>query len=244
MTGRALRVVAGLVLAAAGLFAIYEVAEQPWAQVTGSTLVHGRGHAVALTFDDGPNPFVTPGVLDTLERAHVHATFFVVGRAARAHPELLKRMVADGDEVENHTEDHAHLNALFSRLAIGREIDGASRAILAATGRQPQFLRPPFGARNRMVTDVANEHGYTLVTWTAMLGDEPANDIAPAVIVKKLLPSIGDGAIIVLHDGDQGRDTHAGRTYEAQATALLVRTLQAQGYRFLTVAEMAQTVGV
>jgi peptidoglycan/xylan/chitin deacetylase (PgdA/CDA1 family) len=238
---RALRVVIALVFAAAGLFALYEIVEQPWAQAVGPTLARGHGHAVALTFDDGPNPFVTPGVLDTLERAHVHATFFVVGRAARAHPELLKRMVADGDEIENHTDGHAHLNALFSRAAIDREINGASAAIVAATGKQPQFLRPPFGARNRAAIDAANAGGYTVVTWTAMLGDEPSNDTAPDVIVKKLLPDIGDGAIIVLHDGDQGRDTHAGRTYEAQATALLVRTLKAQGYRFLTVAEMAQT---
>jgi peptidoglycan/xylan/chitin deacetylase (PgdA/CDA1 family) len=238
---RALRVVAAFVFAAAGLFALYEVVEQPGAQAVGPTFARGHGHVVALTFDDGPNPFVTPGVLDTLERAHVHATFFVVGRAARAHPELLKRMVADGDEIENHTDDHAHLNAFFSRAAIDREIDGASTAIVAATGTQPRFLRPPFGARNRAAIDAANARGYTVVTWTAMLGDEPSNDIAPEVIVKKLWPAIGDGAIIVLHDGDQGRDTHGGRTYEAQATAQLIALLQAQGYRFLTVAEIAQT---
>jgi peptidoglycan/xylan/chitin deacetylase (PgdA/CDA1 family) len=238
---RALRVVAALVLAAAGLYVLYERVEAPQTQIFGPTLVSGRGHVVALTFDDGPNPFVTPGVLDALEREHVAATFFVVGRAARAHPALLGRMATDGDEIENHSDDHAHLNVLFTDAAIGREIEGASSAIVAATGKTPRFLRPPFGARSRAAIDAARTRGYTIVMWSAMLGDEPSTQTSAATTVAQLLPDIHDGAIIVLHDGDQGRDTHAGRTYEAQATSALIHALKARGYRFLTVAELART---
>jgi len=238
---RATRVIAALALAGVGLFALYEFVEQPWSQAIGPTLVHGHGHTVALTFDDGPNPYITPAVLTALEQAHVHATFFVVGRAARAHPNLLKRMQADGDEIENHTEAHNHLNTLWSRAAINKEIDGAQSAIIAATGTTPHYLRPPFGARNRASIDAANARGLTVVTWTAMLGDTAENDITPESTVNKLLATIRDGAIIVLHDGDQGRDTQAGRTYEAKATELLIKKLKAQNYRFATIAELAQT---
>jgi len=238
---RALRVLVGLALAVAGMYVLYERIEAPQTQVLGPTLVHGRGHVVALTFDDGPNPFVTPGVLDTLERERIRATFFVVGRAARAHPALLVRMAADGDEIENHTDDHAHLNALLSQAAIDREIDDAAAAIVAATGKSPRFLRPPFGARDRAAIDAARARGYTVVTWSAMLGDAPSGETDAAATVAGLLPEIHDGAIIVLHDGDQGRDTRGGRTYEAQAAVTLIHALKTRGYRFLTIAELART---
>ncbi|GAC1402404.1 MAG: hypothetical protein NVSMB64_02190 [Candidatus Velthaea sp.] len=215
-----------------GLFNLYELIERPQTQVFGPTLTHGRGHVVALTFDDGPDPAVTPRLLDLLEREGVHATFFVVGRAVRAHPDLVRRMLADGNEIGNHTETHAHLNALFAQAGLDREIGQAEAAIVEATGMHPHYLRPPFGARNFSAIDAARKRGYTVVMWSDMLDDRTSDG------AQRLLARIHDGDIVVLHDGDQGRDGTGGRTYEAGYTGELIAALRARGYRFVTISEL------
>src|ERR1035438_7110885 len=110
---RLLRCLAAALVAGAGFFTLYEQIEAPGTQLFGRTLVRGSGHVVALTFDDGPDSETTPRLLDVLEHDGVRATFFVVGRAVRRHPEIVRRMLRDGDEVGNHTQTHAHLNFLI-----------------------------------------------------------------------------------------------------------------------------------
>ena len=192
---RALRLMAALLVVSAGLFALYEAIEAPSSQLFGHTLVHGSGHIVALTFDDGPNAGTTPELLDVLERDHVRATFFVVGRAVPHHPELLRRMLRDGDEIGNHTQTHAHLNFLMTQAAIGREIDAAQAAIAAATGRPARYLRPPFGARDFAAIDAARRRGLQVVMWTAMLGDEPPAVPAPVPKPDPIAPAGTEGSI-------------------------------------------------
>jgi peptidoglycan/xylan/chitin deacetylase (PgdA/CDA1 family) len=235
---RAVRALAAVVLVAAGGFALYEAVEQPASGVFGPVLLHGSGHRVALTFDDGPNPAFTPAVLATLRAHHVRATFFCVGRAVRAHPELVRAIVADGNEVENHTLTHAHLNALFTRTALAREIGGGSDAIAAVTGRSPRFTRPPYGARDFAALATIRALGMQPVLWSAMLGDQ-ATPPDRTTLLRSLLAQVTDGAIVVLHDGDLGRDDDGGRTYEAALAGPLIDALQARGYRFVTVAELA-----
>ncbi len=234
------RMLLGLALAGAGLFALYEAIEAPGTQVFGRTVVRGRGHVVALTFDDGPNDRTTPRILDVLERDHVRATFFVVGRAVPTHARLLRRMLRDGDEIGNHTQTHAHLNFLLSTRAIGREIDAAQVAIAAATGRTPRFLRPPFGARDFAALDAARRRGLQVVMWSAMLDDEPPGSDS-ATLARVLLRQVHDGAIIVMHDGDQGRAGSGGRMYESAAVTLVVARLLAAGYRFVTISQLVAT---
>jgi peptidoglycan/xylan/chitin deacetylase (PgdA/CDA1 family) len=234
---RALRVLAALIVAGIGFFVLYEAIEAPGSQVFGRTLVQGSGHVVALTFDDGPDDRTTPGVLNVLERDHVRATFFVVGRAVLRHPDIVRRMLRDGDEVGNHTQTHAHLNFLLTKAALGREIDTAQSAIAAVTGRLPRYLRPPFGARDYAAIDAARRRGLRIVMWTAMLGDEPSS-IAPAEIADRLTRQVRDGAIIVMHDGDQGRGGSGGRTYESAAAKLVIAQLRARGYRFVTISQL------
>jgi peptidoglycan/xylan/chitin deacetylase (PgdA/CDA1 family) len=234
---RALRLVAAAIVAGAGFFTLYETIEAPATQLFGRTLVHGSGHVVALTFDDGPNTRTTPQLLDMLEREHVKATFFVVGRAVLRQPEILQRMSRDGDEIGNHTQSHAHLNFLLTKQAIGGEIDAAQAAITAATGHPARYLRPPFGARDYAAIDAAQRRGLRVVMWTAMLGDEPPT-AANAELARQLLDQVHDGAIIVMHDGDQGRPGTGGRTYEWAAARLVIARLKAQGYRFVTISEM------
>ena len=198
-----LRVFASIALLAAGSFGLYELVESPRSDAFQPVVTHGTGAVVALTFDDGPTRGVTDRVLDVLEREHVRATFFVVGRAARREPALLRRMVADGDEIENHSDTHAHLNALVLPGALDAEIVNTDAAIAAATGRSTTWLRPPFGARNAAVLEAARRHGKRVVLWTAML-DETSPQAPPDVLANRLLRQVQDGAIIVLHDGDQG----------------------------------------
>ena len=233
----ALRAVVAAALLGAGSFGWYELVESPRSNAFQPVITHGSGHFVALTFDDGPTRGVTDGVLDVLEREHVRATFFVVGQAARRNPELLRRMAADGDEIENHSDSHAHLNALLTRTALDAEIARADDAIAAATGRRTQFLRPPFGARNAAVLAAAQRRGLRVVLWSAML-DETAPHAEPGALVERLLRQVGDGAIVVLHDGHRGRDDRAERAYEAGLVPRVISALKGRGYGFVTVAQL------
>ena len=214
-----------MAILAGGFFALYEVVEQPDSGAFEPVITHGVGHVVALTFDDGPSPGVTGRLLDVLEREHVHATFFVVGRAARLEPALLRRMAADGDEIENHSDTHAHLNALLP-AAIEREIAGSDASIAAATGRHARFLRPPFGARNAAVIAAAQRDGLRVVLWSMTAGASPIADRA------------GEGAIVLLHDGDRGRGDSGELAYQAEDVPQVIAGLRAHGFRFVTLAEL------
>jgi peptidoglycan-N-acetylglucosamine deacetylase len=234
----ALRVLGALVLLGAGFFALYELVESPRSAAFAPVVTHGRGRVVALTFDDGPTRGITDRLLDVLEREHVPATFFVVGSAARREPALLRRMAAGGHEIEDHSETHPHLNALVSRAALDAEIATADDAIAAATGRRAHWLRPPYGARNAAVLAAAKRHGMRVVLWSAML-DETSPQAPPDVLVERLLRHVGDGAIVVLHDGDRGRAEPGGRAYEAALAPRVIAALRARGYRFVTVQQLA-----
>jgi len=226
-----------LALLAAGSFGLYELVESPRSGAFAPVVTHGAGHVVALTYDDGPARGVTDRVLDVLEREHVPATFFVVGRAARREPALLRRMRADGDEIENHSDSHPHLNAMLSARALDAELANADDAIAAATGTHAHWLRPPFGARNAAVLDAARRRGLRVALWSAML-DETSPAASSDMLAEKLLPQVGDGAIVVLHDGDQGRGGTGGRAYEAALTPRVIAALRARGYRFVTLDQL------
>lgn len=236
---RAGRIAAAVLFVVAGVFGLYEVVDAPQSGFFGPVLTQGTGRRlVAITFDDGPNPQRTPALLGLLEAERVHATFFVVGRAARAHPDLMRRMVRDGDEIENHTQTHAHLNWL-TRGQIRRQIVSTDEAIAAVTHRPTAFVRPPFGARNAATFAVARTLGKRVVLWSAMLPDARLSGPHDRAIAR-WLSGAGRSPIIVLHDGDQGRDGTGGRTAEARDdTRAVIRYFRTRGYRFVTVADLA-----
>ena len=234
----ALRVLGAIALLAAGFFGLYELIESPRSEAFAPVLTHGSGPVVALTFDDGPTRGITDRLLDVLERERVPATFFVVGRAARREPALLRRMAADGDEIENHSDSHPHLNALVTPAALDAELAAADDAIAAATGRHAHWLRPPYGARNAAVLAAAKRRGMRVVLWSAML-DDTAPQAPPGELAEKLLRQVGDGAIVVLHDGDRGRAESGGRAYEAALAPRVIAELRARGYRFVTLQQLA-----
>jgi peptidoglycan/xylan/chitin deacetylase (PgdA/CDA1 family) len=242
----AIRIALAAGIVAALTFAAYETLESPGNQLFGKTLVRGPSNerVVALTYDDGPNPPYTTRILDVLREEHVHATFFVVGRAVAAYPSVVRREVADGDAVGNHTWDHAHL-VLYDKSGLRDTLQRTDDAIFAATGYHSHIMRPPYGGRDWLVLDEVRKLGYTPVMWSVPL----ANDWeypAPAVIAQRVLQYAGDGSIIDLHDGNQGllcETAHLAphvcdRNSDVEATRLIVEALKHQGYRFVTIPEL------
>jgi peptidoglycan/xylan/chitin deacetylase (PgdA/CDA1 family) len=225
---------------------LYEAAEAPANQLFGKTLVHGprTEKIVALTYDDGPNPPYTDRILDVLEQEHVHATFFVVGRAVRAYPEVVRREVRDGDAIGNHTWDHAHL-ILMTPAQIRASLERTDEAIERAAGIRPEIMRPPFGARDWQVLAVARSMGLVPVMWSVPLANDWLQP-PPEVIARRILRNVHDGSIIVLHDGNRGI-VCAGHSFppgtcdreaEIEATRIIVTTLRREGYRFVTIPQM------
>ncbi|MDR1856915.1 MAG: polysaccharide deacetylase family protein [Desulfovibrio sp.] len=117
----------------------------------------------ALTFDDGPSKF-TPQLLDDLADYGIPATFFVLGQQAERHPDIIRRMLAEGHEVENHSYSHPNLRKI-SRVQKIHEIE-ATDAILRELGAKPRFLRPPYGAYDDRVLEQAERLGLSLVLWS------------------------------------------------------------------------------
>jgi peptidoglycan/xylan/chitin deacetylase (PgdA/CDA1 family) len=237
-------------LALAG-FWLYEISENPSNQLFGSTIVSGPAdqRVVALTFDDGPNPPYTNAILDVLEREHVHATFFVVGRAVAAYPSIVRREVRDGDAIGNHSWSHSHM-ILMTPAQVRGSLAKTDQAIYRATGQHTQIMRPPFGARDWLVLAQARRLGYTPVMWSVPLAkdwEEPP----PAIIADRIVPYVHDGAIIVLHDGNRGivcSSTHVApktcdRHSAIDATRLIIERLRGEGYRFVTVPELLTLKG-
>ena len=230
------RVVIGTLILAAIVAGAWYFFEAPFNQTFGTTVtqVPVQQKVVALTFDDGPNPPYTDEIVDYLHRAHVPATFFVVGKAVQAHPDIVRLEVRDGDAIGNHTWDHAHL-VLLSKAHVERELDDAENAIVHATGVRPTLFRPPFGARDFLVLRVARERGYSVIMWSVPLPSDWSNP-PPAVIEQRVLKYVKNGSIIVLHDGNKGGAGNRAST--VAATALIVKALLQRGYRFVTVPEL------
>jgi peptidoglycan/xylan/chitin deacetylase (PgdA/CDA1 family) len=234
-----------LALLVAGAYAGYQTLEAPANQLFGHTLVNGPPdrREVALTFDDGPNPPYTGRILDVLRAERVHATFFVVGRAVVADPATVRRIVREGNAIGNHTWDHRHL-LVESDAAMRSELTRTDAAIFAASGVHTRLLRPPFGARDFAVLDQARRLGYTVVMWSVPLPndwDRPGG----ATIAERVLDHVGDGSIIVLHDGNRGIVCRSGsaaalcdRSQDVAATRLIVERLRARGFSFVTVPQL------
>jgi peptidoglycan/xylan/chitin deacetylase (PgdA/CDA1 family) len=157
---------------------------------------------VALTFDDGPDPRVTPQVLEMLEARGMHATFFCIGRRVGAYPELAHEIVRRGHTIENHSSHH-HL--AFPAMGVGgfyADIAAAQADIERATGRAPRFFRAPAGFRNPLLDPVLHRLGLRLVSWTRRGFD---TRLAPARVVRILTRRLAAGDILVLHDTQRGR---------------------------------------
>lgn len=183
---------------------------------------------VALTFDDGPSAELTPWVLNTLRRHGVRATFFVLGRRARVHPELLAKIQADGHEIGSHGFSHTSLRSLGPE-AIVRELDDTTEAIVEATGTAPTLFRPPFGRYADSAVALVADRGMNLVLWNA---DGRDWDGDAEAIVQRVLDQARPGAIVLLHD----RETETARA--------LPRILEGLHRKGLAVVPVSELVGL
>lgn len=163
-----------------------------------------RPDELALTFDDGPNPAWTPQLLDVLARHNVRATFFLVGRYAQAEPELVRRILAAGHVIGNHSWSHPNL-AITAAVRVHLELAQTQDTLQQIAGQAVRWFRPPFGARRPAVLKIARSLGMTPVLWNAITSDwrEPSADR----IAQRLSAKIdgnrrrGWATNIVLHDG-------------------------------------------
>jgi peptidoglycan/xylan/chitin deacetylase (PgdA/CDA1 family) len=162
-----------------------------------------RRREIALTFDDGPDPAVTPGVLDRLDRYGAKATFFCVGRKVEAFPEIAAEIARRGHHVENHT--YRHNNGFFfsGPATLSREIDRTQEAIEGVTGRRPALFRAPAGIRSPLLDRALGRRGLRLVSWTRRGFDTLVSD--PERIARRLSTKLAPGDVILLHDGSAAR---------------------------------------
>jgi peptidoglycan-N-acetylglucosamine deacetylase len=155
---------------------------------------------IAITIDDGPNPQVTPAVLDILEAANAHATFFCIGKAVEANPQLAREIVRRGHTIENHSYAHRHHFSIMGLGQLRSEIGRAQDVISRVTGRSPIYFRAPAGLRSPLLDPVLQELNLKLVSWTRRGFDTVATD--PSKVLKKLEKNLSAGDILLLHDGN------------------------------------------
>ncbi len=158
-----------------------------------------NANAIALTLDDGPDPLVTPQVLDLLDAHRVRATFFLIGERARRYPALTREIVARGHAVENHSQKHVHTFSVTGMGALSREIDTAQRTLTELTGERPAFFRAPAGLRNILLEPVLQKLDLRLAAWTRRGFDTRERD--PEIVARRLLRDLAPRDILLLHDG-------------------------------------------
>lgn len=165
---------------------------------SGPTGTEGRPY-VALTFDDGPDEEGTREVLAVLLQHQVQATFFVIGRKAAAHPELLREMAQGGHQIENHSFEHSHSTPFVSVAQLGSELQKTQDLVQRATGRAPRWFRPPVGLLSPRVSGAAKKVGLLLCGYGKSAGDGLASTTEDAAFLR-LRAALCKGAILVLHD--------------------------------------------
>ena len=153
---------------------------------------------IALTFDDGPHPQNTPRLLDMLRERNIKATFYVVGTKVKQYPHIVRRIVAEGHEVGNHTLNHPNLSKM-SNAAVRRELDIGRDSIIAACGVKPRTMRPPYGALTSSQRSwIFKDYGYPTILW-----DVDPNDWkkpGASVVTSRILNGTRNGSIVLAHD--------------------------------------------
>ncbi|MGW0904644.1 polysaccharide deacetylase family protein [Streptomyces sp. NPDC002853] len=172
----------------------------------------GQGRSMFLTFDDGPDPRYTPGILSTLRKYDVRATFFVCGEMAVDNKDLLRQMADDGHLIGNHTWTHPLLPKM-SRSAMREEIERTCEVVEEAVGEPPAWFRAPYGAWNRNAFQLGADLGMEPLAWTVDTLDwtEPGT----GTIIRRVRAGAGPGVVVLSHDagGDRSQSVAALRTY-------------------------------
>ncbi len=185
---------------------------------------------IALTFDDGPWPGYTAQILDILKKNNTKATFFVVGQVLQHHPDLGKRIVAEGHIIGNHTWNHWY--HFFNKQAASVEIDRTADLIYKTTGTKTTLFRPPGGILHNGLADYAKSKDYTVIMWSADSIDYALP--SPPTLVSRVVRQASPGGIVLLHDGGGPRKNTVA------ALPAMISRLRKKGYRFVTIPELLE----
>ncbi|HEV7161706.1 MAG TPA: polysaccharide deacetylase family protein [Solirubrobacteraceae bacterium] len=189
-----------------------------------------RGHDIALTFDDGPGPY-TPQVLSVLERYHVRATFFVIGKMLQYFSESTVREIRDGDVIGDHTETHPMLATLSAHDQHEELFEQIARIELL-DGPRPVLFRPPYGSFDATTLRELHEMHLLMVLWSVDTDDYQQPGVE--AIVQSALTGAHPGAIILMHDAG------GVRTQTIAALPLIIAKLRARGYHLVTVPQLLE----
>ncbi len=184
---------------------------------------------IALTFDDGPHPTITPKILDILKKYNVKATFFVIGRNIENYPDPFVRTAAEGHEIGNHT--YSHLTSQHTeKQALEDELVRTDSIIRKLTGKSPSLFRPPTGYCNLTTVKSAADLNYKIIIWT--VDTEDWAHTSAKGIAENVLGNVHNGSIVLMHD--YLTKPH----YTVEALEIILPKLIEMGYQFVTVSEL------
>jgi peptidoglycan/xylan/chitin deacetylase (PgdA/CDA1 family) len=225
------KVLLAVAVAAIG-YGLWALAEAPTYQLFGEIIprVDTAHRVVALTFDDGPAPFVAE-TLETLQQKNVKATFFLNGSMVARYGDMTRRIIDDGHQVGNHTWSHKRM-VFKSQSFIRSEIERTDAILREAGFRGEIHFRPPFGKKLVGLPWYLSRHGRKTITWDVEPESDPEIDGHTGRIVANVLAETRPGSIILLHPMWKGR----GPT--RAAVAPIIDGLRARGYSFVTVDQL------
>lgn len=217
-----------VVLVLAGLWPRSRWLGSNWTQLPAGAAARDE---IALTIDDGPDPVVTPQVLDMLQRHSVRATFFCIGDKAARYPDLCREIVRHGHALENHSQHHRHTFAFMGYTRLKCELQHAQDTLSALAGHRPVFFRAPAGLRNPLLDVVLHRLDLQLVSWSVRGFDTRIADVAR--VKNSLLSGLRPGAILLLHDGNAAR-TPAGMPVILEVLPAVLAAAVAANLKFVT----------
>jgi peptidoglycan/xylan/chitin deacetylase (PgdA/CDA1 family) len=225
---------AGAVLASqaslfgAGLWPGGQLLGPNWTRLPRSAALRGE---IAITFDDGPDPDVTPAVLDILDQHAAKATFFCIGHRAMACASLCRDIVLRGHAVENHSLRHHYSFACSGYRSFVGDLAAAQDALFDLTGERPRFFRAPFGFRNPLLDPALSRLDLRLASWTRRGFDTRSR--SARIVLQRLERGLKAGDILLLHDGNAAR-TLRGHPVVLDVLPALLTTVAAQRLRPIT----------
>lgn len=189
---------------------------------------------VALTFDDGPDPAVTPQVLDLLAQHGAKATFFVIGRKLAQHPELARRIVAEGHLLANHSWQHARTQNFWNARRLYQDMARCTAAIQRFQTNMPLLYRPPMGLKSAPLATAACRHDLPIIAWSVHTHDSRMEDAQ--AIARRACARSRAGDIILMHDGHDL--AHKSRPHCVPALERTLQGLKQHGLRSVTLADL------
>lgn len=217
-----------LVLTAAGLWPRSKMLGPNWTRLPSGVASSG---AVALTFDDGPDPAITPRVLALLDEYGAKATFFCIGQRVEQHADLAREIVQRGHAIENHSQRHLHHFSFLGLRGLANEIERAQEIIATVAGERPRFFRAPAGLRSPLLDPVLTRLDLRLASWTRRGFDTVTHN--PDSVFARLTRNATGGDILVLHDG-HGARTRSGSPVIVEVLPRLLAALAAAKLKPIT----------